>query len=359
MGLCGGWGCLQSGVMRKGRLGYVVAAMLVGVTTTAGVSSAAPQSWELQNGRWQPVTEESRAATRPVSEPTLDRAEELLSHKGYKAARQILVPWLKANKKSPLRDRGLLLLAEANFQSGDRLTAFYHCDDLMDNYPESPLYYRALELQYKIADGFLSGFKRRFLGMAILGAEDEAVEMLYRIQQRSPGSPLAERALLRTADYYYATSQFDLSADAYQAYVRQYPRSPMTPRARLRAAFSSLAQFRGLRYDATPLRDARAQLIDVAMAYPELAREENIEEVLGRMDKSFARKILQTADFYRRTNDPASAAYQYRFLVMSYPDTPEAEQARQALGRLPEWALKNPSPPSGGDYAPATQPTME
>lgn len=318
---------------------------------------AAPQSWELQNGQWRPIA--PSATTQPVSDPTLDRAEQLLAHNGYKAANNILLDWLKKNKKSPLRDRGLLLLAESYYQAGDRLLAFYECDDLMDNFPESPLYYRALEMQYKIAEAFLDGYKRRLFGMAILGAEDDAVEMLYRIQQRSPGSTLAEKALLRTADYYYATSQFDLAADAYTAYVRQYPRSPMVPRARLRAAFATLAQFRGLKYDATPLVDARAQLVDIAMAYPELAKQENIEDVLNRIDKSAARKLLDIANFYRRTHNPASAVYQYRFVIQAYPNTPEAEEAKEQLTHMPKSALELPPPPSSGEYPATTQPITQ
>lgn len=337
------------------RRGPLLLSLLLATSTAA---LAAPQSWELQNGQWRPVA--NAATTHPISDPTLDRAEQLLAHTGYTAANNILLDWLKHNKKSPLRDRALLLLAESYYQSGDRLVAFYECDDLMDNYPESPLYYRALEMQYKIAEAFLDGYKRRLFGMAVLGAEGEAVEMLYRIQQRSPGSTLAEKALLRTADYYYATSQFDLSADTYTAYVRQYPRSPMVPRARLRSAFSSLAQFRGLKYDATPLVDARAQLIDLAMAYPELAKQENLEDVIQRIDKSFARKLLDIADFYRRTHDPASAVYEYRFLIQSYPNTPEAEQAKRELAQMPASALQNPPPPpSNGEYAPTTQPITQ
>jgi outer membrane protein assembly factor BamD (BamD/ComL family) len=319
--------------------------------------AAAPQSWELQNGQWRPITED--ATTRPLSDPTLDRAEQLLTHNGYAAANQITIAWLKANKKSPLRDRALLLLAESYYQSGDRLVSFYECDHLMDDYPDSPLFYRALELQYKIAEAFLDGYKRRLFGMAILGAEQEGVEMLYRIQQRSPGSPLAEKALLRSADYYYATSQFDLAGDAYTAYVHQYPRSPVVPRARLRSAFSSLAQFRGLPYDATPLIEARTQLVDLATAYPDLAKQENLEDVVQRIDKSFARKLLRTADFYRRTHDPASAVYSYRFLIQSYPDSPEADQAKQALAQMPPSALQNPAPPGAGDHLLTTQPTVE
>ena len=71
---------------------------------------------------------------------------------------------------------------------------------------------------------------------------------MLRVQQRSPGSPLAERALLRTADWYYSSADYDLAHDAYGVYVKNYPRSPMVPQVKLRQAFSSLAQFRGVRF---------------------------------------------------------------------------------------------------------------
>jgi outer membrane protein assembly factor BamD (BamD/ComL family) len=50
------------------------------------------------------------------------------------------------------------------------------------------------------------------MGIPAFHAYDEAVEMLYRIQQRSPGSQLAERALLRTANYYFSDQQYDFAA---------------------------------------------------------------------------------------------------------------------------------------------------
>jgi outer membrane protein assembly factor BamD (BamD/ComL family) len=151
-----------------------------------------------------------------------------------------------ANKESANRDRGLYLIAKAFYGYGDRIKAFYYCDELMDTYPESDLFTPALELQYKIADRYLDGYKRRWLGIPIFQAKEEAVEMLYRIRNRAPGSPLAETSLLRTADHYRFDGQFDFAADAYAFYAKQYPRSPMTPRARLWGAYCQLAQFRGI-----------------------------------------------------------------------------------------------------------------
>src|SRR4051812_9099825 len=216
------------------------------VSSIAGAQTTRPQTWDLQSGQWAPLTQPP--STQPVSDETLDQAQLLLSRHQYNPARQLLLRWLKLHPDSPIRDRALFLLADAYYQYGDRLTAFYQLDELLDNYPESALYYQSLEKQFQIADAYLRGYKRRILFMPILGAEDEAIEMLFRIQQRSPGSPIAEKSLLRTADYYYATSEFDFAGDAYAAYAKSYPRSPLLPKVRLREAFSSLARFRGLRF---------------------------------------------------------------------------------------------------------------
>lgn len=338
--------------MRK--IPWVVA---VGVVSAAGWAlGQAVQSWELRDaGQWQQV---AVPTTAPVAEPTLDRVEEMLQNKQATAAKRIVVAWLRTHKESPVRERGVYLLGLANFHYGDRIMAFYNFDEVMDKYPASRYFYPALEKQYEIADAFLKGYKRKFLGMPLFEATEEATEMLYRIQQRAPGSPLAEKALLRVADYYYADAQFDVAADAYAAYVRGYPRSPYLPRVRLRQAFSALAQFRGLNFDATPVIDARQQLLDLAQAYPKLALEENVEAIVQRIDAALAKKVLSTAAFYRRTHKPRVSAYYYQYLILNWPNSAEAATARQELTRLPQEAQANPQRPQPASTTrPASNPS--
>ena len=329
-------------------------------------ASAQDLSWELRDGRWQQVDNPTGTA---IPDETLERVEQMLQDKQYESARRLVINWLKAKQPkkgattqpsqliapTPNRDRAVYLLGMSNYHIGSRIIAFYNFDELLDYYPASRYYYSALEQQYTIADQFLRGYKRKFLGFRILGAETEATGMLYRIQQRAPGSPVSERALLRTADYYYAAGQFDLAADAYGAYIRSYPRSPYLARVRLRQAFSALAQFRGVRFDATPVIDARQQLTDLATAFPRIAEEENIGAILRRIDTSLARKIYVTADFYRRTDKPRAAVYYYRYLQRTYPDSREAELATRALERMPA-SVRDAVEPT--DIAPAaTRPT--
>ncbi|HEY7117374.1 MAG TPA: outer membrane protein assembly factor BamD, partial [Tepidisphaeraceae bacterium] len=303
-----------------------------------------PQTIELRNGQyWEPV---ENPTTAPVTDEVLDRSEQLVANGNNAAAKKTLVAWLKRERFSPLRDRALYLLGLANYQYGDRINSYYNFDELMDKYPDSKYFYPALDKQYQIADAFLNGYKRRFLMIPMLSAEDEAIEMLFRVQERSPGSPLAEKALKRTADYYYADAQYDLAVDAYQAFIERYKRSPEIPQARIKKAFAELAQFHGTKFDPTPVINARTSLEELAIDYPDLARQENVAAVIDRIDAALARKVYQNAQFYLRTHEPRAAAYNLKYLIQNYPNSQEAQQAKADLARLPENVRSGPEPTS-------------
>jgi hypothetical protein len=130
------------------------------------------------------------------------------------------------------------------------------------------------------------------------------------------------------------------------------------PRVRLQQAFATLAQFRGPRYDATPLIDARAMFREIIERYPQLAREENLPEFIERIDNTLATKLYITADFYRRTNQPQAAVFLYRMLLKTYPDSRDAASASKQLKKMPAWALAGSTPPAASFPSPSTQPDM-
>lgn len=320
---------------------------LAALTVVLIVSGAygAPKTWEYSgSGTWRQVADSRQASTAPANDPTLDRVEALLQQGRNKDAENLALDWFKGHRSSPLTDRALMLMAQAMYQYGDRIKAYYYLDELLDEHPESTLYAAALQKQFDIADKYLKGYKMRWLGVPMFRADDEAVEMLYRIQQRSAGSPIAEKALLRTADYYFADRQYDLAEDAYAVFLQRFPRSPEIPRARLKQAFSSYAQFHGPRFEVAPAMDAREQMNTIIRMHPDIAERENLPSLVEEIDRALARKMYLTADFYRRTHEARAAAYTYTYLTRAYPNSDEARQAQAQLRKLPQWALNFPQP---------------
>lgn len=315
---------------------------------TLSVSAADDRkSYELTpDGNWQPIQQVAPTPTPipTVDDPTLARIAELLRANRFDSARGEVLRWLKGNVGSPSYDRGLYLMAESLKGNGEYVKAFYYCDQLLDEHPESPIYQNALQLQYEIADRYLLGAKDRLLGMRILGRQDAAIEMLFRIQQRAPGSPVAERSLLRTADYYWAAGEFDLAGDAYHAYAVAHPRSPLVPQVRLREAYSNLAQFNGANFDSTSVVNARTLLLQIKSDYPDLAAQENLDQKIELADRQLARKMYLNADFYRRTHHPEAAAALCNRLIEKYPTLPEADDARELLARVQPGEMQGSNP---------------
>lgn len=289
------------------------------------------KTFELTNGRLTEVAT-TNPASLPAPDATLKRIEGFIDRQQFAAAEKASLVWLLSHKADPHFDLGLYLHAVALNGNGDPIKAFYYADQLLDTYPASAYFTQALELQYNMGDSLLGGRKLSILGLKVLDGESEGVEMMFRIQQRSPGAPLAERALRRTADYYFASGSFDLASDAYGAYASTYPRSPNLPEVLLRQAFSNYAQFTGVKFDPTPLVNARAQMNDLLAKYPEIAKRENLQSFIDSIDKTLARKLWVTADFYKRTDKPDAAKSTLQVLVREYPQTDEAQQAKQMLG---------------------------
>ena len=314
---------------------------------------ADPPAAEFRNGHWQPIAPPPSVVS-VAADPDLDHMQQLLDVGDAPAALNVGLYWVKHHSnKAPQRDRALFLISMAKYKidgGDDRISAYYYLDELMDEYPESNLFYPALEQQYVIADGYLKGHKGKLFGLPIVPMEDEAIEMLFRIEQRSPGSSLAEKSLLRTCDYYYSTGEYELAHDAYGFFIKTFPRSPQMAQVMLRKAFSSLAQFHGVRFDPTCMIDARAELSDVIAAYPPLAKQENLTAIVAHIDEALARKLLVTGDYYRRTSAPRGAVYVYRYLIDTYPDSADAATARKVLETMPKSALADAPPRMGADF---------
>lgn len=312
-------------------------ALLAALSLTSLVSASAlaqnptSRTFELNGGRFTEVPT-TDPASLPKPDPELKRIERLIDRNEFSAAKNTVVAWLLSHKEDRNYDNGLYLAAQAFNGLDEPLKAFYYCDQLMDASPGSAFFRPALELQYAIGDSLLNGRQLKLLGMRVLDGTDEGVEMMFRIQTRSPGSPLAEMALRRTADFYFASGDFDLAADAYAAHIKAYPRDPKLPEMLVRQAFSNYAQFTGTRFDPTPLVNARSQMEEIINKYPDVAKRENMQSFVDAIDKTLAKKLLVTADFYRRTDKAEAQKVVLRVLTQQYPNSDEAQQAKKILG---------------------------
>ncbi len=284
-------------------------------------------SWLLQNGVWVPLvapnpnTPEGRVA-QMITELNSGRLKHI-----PKQARR----WIRHNKANPLAPEVLLLRGDAYNAMGAKYTALFAYEDLLDNYPTTPLYGPCLRREYNIACAFLRGYKRKFLGLRILPVNGDALELLRRIQDRQRGSPLAELAGIRVADYYYSDSRFNRAFQSYQDFLRRYPYSQFVVKATIMEVQCLLATFRGVKFDLTPLRNAEAQLESLTQNYPHFAQILQVKALEERIYQIEGHKELEIAEFYIRFSKPGAARYYYNRVINDWPDTQWAKTAKNEL----------------------------
>lgn len=284
-------------------------------------------------------------------EGRLQIVRETLARGEYARAQKLADAWLESFPANGLRARCLLARGDALWKGGNEYDALFDYEEVARRYPSSDVFVLALQREYTIACAYADGLKRRFFGtVRIVDATDEAVEMLIRIQERLPGSQLAEQAGMRLADHYFDTRQLDMAAEAYDLFVQNYPRSPQVDKARLRLIYSYCASFRGPEHSAKGLVEAQIRLRELQVRDPMLANRIGAEALLVRIDESEARKLLAEARWYIDQGDLVGAERFIRRLVTRFP---RSVSTLDALDIAPELAEKLPEHAKAGapDYA--------
>jgi outer membrane protein assembly factor BamD (BamD/ComL family) len=271
-----------------------------------------------------PATPEGQiaAARRALARGQVERAEHLATQ------------WIARYEQHPLLAEAYLIRGDALMAHGDYYEALFDYEYVARMFPGSEAFVTALDRELEIAKLYAGGMKRKLWGMRIVSGTDEAEELLIRIQERLPGSRLAEEAGMTLGDFYFARRQMDLAAEMYAIYIDNYPYSEEIDKARKRLIYAHLASFKGPEFDAVGLYEARARLRELKVIAPATAQQMGADALLTRIDESDAGKLLETARWHLKTGDMIAAELTIRRLVLIYPRSVAAADAMRLIGRL-------------------------
>jgi outer membrane assembly lipoprotein YfiO len=301
-------------------------------------------------GGWEP----SRIPTPGTDEAVIADARQMLAQRRYGAAETLLDAWIEANEnsKSPWLAEAYLLRGDARLGNDDEEDALRDYEEVVQGYTGSDMFPLALEREMDVALLYLNGLRRRVLGFRIDSGVSLAEEILLRINERLPGSRLAERALLELADYYYRSRDLRMASESYDVFLRLYPQSEYRQKAMQRRVYANIARFKGPKYDATGLTDAKLQVEQFAREYPVEAEAAGMSDALvARLDESAAAQMLDTGSWYMKQSDPVSARLTFRRLIRKYPTTAAAARALDIIDRE-GWGIRAPSSRAGASRIP-------
>ncbi len=308
--------------VRAPRACVVLAA--IGLTAHAAAQS---KEFKLDQGGW--VKSKSPEPGTPAA--TIGEARELLAKGQAARAKRVLRRFIEsdANAESPLLPEAFFLRGDARLADGDEEDALRDYEQVVRDFPGCDQFVPALEREHEIALKYLGGMRRRVLGgLRLESGVSLAEEILIRICERLPGSVLAERSLLALADHYYKDRDLRMAVEAYDVFLRLFPKSEYRERAMQRQIFANIARFKGPAYDASGLVDAKVQIRRFSQEYPASADRAGMSDALAaRLDESAAAQMLDQARWYLRREDVPAARGALRRLVRTYPGTVAATRA--------------------------------
>jgi outer membrane assembly lipoprotein YfiO len=318
------------------------AASLALAVALTGAAFSQSQEFKLDGSdRWR--------ETREI-DPMSDEGQILSMRKALEAndpgrARTLADRFIESRPLSPLRAEALLVRADALYALDDEYNALFDYEEICRRYAGSEVFVTALEREFEIAKMYAAGRKRKFFGtFRIVSTYEDAQELLIRIQERLPGSELAERAGLELADFYFNNRELTLAAEAYDLFLENYPKSQHVTKAQLRLIYSYIAAFKGPSYDLTGLLEAKSRLRSLQVTDPALSQQIGADAILVRVYESEATKLLTTADWYWKTGDAISAELFLRRIVKQYPDSVACLDALrvipEVLAKLPESVVR-------------------
>lgn len=318
----------RPGIAASALLAAALAAPLLLAPAAAG-----QQRWILDGAdTWS----ESSIPRPGTPEASLAAAREAYARGELERAEFLATQWIERHEDHPLVAEALLIRGDALNDQGEDYQSLYDYERVARAHTGSEVFVTALEREYEIARAYLNGRKRKLWGIRWADATEEGEELLIRIQERLPGSRLAERSALTLADWYFRERKLDLAAEMYEIFLINHPRSAFVDDARRRLIYSYLASFKGPEFDATGLSEARTRIEEIRAASPRVAESIGADALLTRIEASEANKKLVTARWYLRVGDPVAAELVLRRLIRIHPRTAAATEAlRMAVDLLP------------------------
>ncbi|MCA9076641.1 MAG: tetratricopeptide repeat protein [Planctomycetaceae bacterium] len=172
-----------------------------------------------------------------------------------------------------------------------------------------------------------------------------ALQALQTIWLHDANGPLADDALMLTANYHLQTGDFVEAARVYQLLREQYPDSPHFKDAYLLDSHVRLAAYEGPGYDDKALNSSKQLKETAQRLFPDLdpEQQQKLSDELDRISVREVERLWHLVEFYQSKSNDAAIVVHCNLIMNKHPDSPFAERARKALEEVAERRRSGPS----------------
>jgi len=282
--------------------------------------------WTPKSGKW--INPKSMPKNNPKEQFTY--AKSFFDINKYGDAKREFRKLLKAYPKSAEAAESQYYLGLAEEGEGKLYEAYQAYQMVIDKYPFSERIQEVIEREYKIAEKFMSGEKRKAMGVT-LPVENPAIEIFGKVVENSTYGPLAPRAQYKLGLVLKSLLRYYEAEEEFNKVVSRYPDSEWSSAAKFQIASCRANLSKGSAYDQGAAQEAKERFEEFVKDHPDAVLSLDAEKNISSIREKEAEANYNIAQFYEKQKVFDSARIYYEDIINNYADSPWASQAAAKL----------------------------
>ncbi len=164
-----------------------------------------------------------------------------------------------------------------------------------------------------------------------------AIKTYENIRLKDPTGPLADSAVMTTANSYFLRGRYNDADYQYKLLREEYPQSEHQFEAHILGLQCKLRIYQGPNYDGGPLEDAKKLVKQLKQQFGgELSAEERqrLATIQAQLNEALAERDFAVAKYYDDTKHFGSAKFYYAKVAREYPESTLGVQARERFAEI-------------------------
>lgn len=282
--------------------------------------------WTPKSGKW--VNPKNLPKDNPKEQ--FAYAKSFFDNNKFEEAKREFRKLLKAYPKSAEAAESQYYLGLTEEKQGRLYEAYQAYQMVIDKYPFSERIQEIIELEYKIAEKFMAGEKRKALGVE-LPVENPAIEIFAKVVENSTYGPLAPKAQYKLGLVLKGLLRYYEAEEEFNKVVTRYPDSEWASAAKFQIASCRASLSKGAAYDQGAVQEAKEKFEEFVKEHPDAVLSLEAQKNIDQIKEKEAQTSYEIARFYEKQRVFGSAKIYYNDVIDNHPNSPWAKQAAERL----------------------------
>ncbi|HNX81039.1 MAG TPA: outer membrane protein assembly factor BamD [Candidatus Omnitrophota bacterium] len=282
---------------------------------------------------WTPKTKKfinPKLQPKPTPQEQFEFAKGFFDIRNFEEARKEFQKLLSAYPKAFEAAESQYYLGRIDEALGKPYEAFLSYQKVVEKYPFSERIQEIIERQYKIGEAFMSGEKRKALGVT-LPVENPSIEIFAKVIENSTYGPLAAKTQYKLGLVLKGLMRYYEAEEAFNKVISNYPDSEWVEASKFQIASCRAAVSRGPDYDQGAAQEAKGKFEEFIKEHPDAVLSTEAEKNIDQLRDKEAQSDFEIAALYEKQQEYKAAKIYYEGVIDTYP---RSQWAAKAIERV-------------------------